>query len=179
MEAKKNLQPVPVIAKLFNLSERSVQRLAAEGVLPYVSARPYQFDLLPTIQAYIRHLTARIEERGKSEEFEQAAYDKLRAEANYKQHKADILRMERKEMEKNMLDADMVKDAYEDILLIACEKLAELPEKLDLNELAAEKNAQKVSAEISEACRQILNELSEYQYDPEEAEQRRKYYAAK
>ena len=178
MEAKKNLQPVPVIAKLFNLSGRSVQRLAAEGVLPYVSARPYQFDLLPTIQAYIRHLTARIKEKQRGEEYELAEYEKLRAEADLKQHQEKFLKMQVKNLENQMHDAEDVKDMYDDLIAVIREKILQLPDQVAGN-LRPSLSALEGSNIIREECFRILNELSEYQYDPEEAEQRRKYYATK
>ena len=53
---KQNLQTTATIAKLFELDERRVQQLAKAGVLPAASTRPYKFDLLPTIKAYIKHL---------------------------------------------------------------------------------------------------------------------------
>ena len=56
MDEKKNqnLQSTEVIAKLFDLDVRRVQQLAKEGIIPAASLRPYKFDLLPTIKAYIR-----------------------------------------------------------------------------------------------------------------------------
>ena len=51
---KQNLQTTAIIAKLFDLDERRVQQLAKSGVLPAASTRPYKFDLLPTVKAYIK-----------------------------------------------------------------------------------------------------------------------------
>ena len=126
MEKKKNLQSVPVIAKLFDISDRHVQRLAAGGVLPYESQRPYKFDLLPTIRAYIRYLRNRIDEHEKDERFEQAEYDKLRADADLKQHQAAIFRMKVRRMESQYHDAEVVKDCYNDFKLTIQEKIEQL-----------------------------------------------------
>ena len=51
-EGKQNLQGSAIIAKLFGVTDRRVQQLAKDGVIPAASVRPYKFDLLPTVQAY-------------------------------------------------------------------------------------------------------------------------------
>lgn len=56
---KQNLQSTEIMAKLFELDPRRVQQLAKEGILPAASQRPYKFDLLPTVKAYIRYLRDR------------------------------------------------------------------------------------------------------------------------
>lgn len=174
MEIKKqNLQSVPVIAKLFGISERHVQRLAAGGVLPYESKRPYTFDLLTTIQAYIRYLKERIAEKQKSEEIEQAEYDKLRAEADLKQHKAAFLKMEEKHLEEQMIESEIVADAYEDLILLIREKVMQIPGNVADN-LAKASSKTETADIMRKECFRILRELSEYKYDPEEAEKRRK-----
>ena len=178
MEKKKNLQSVPVIAKLFDISDRHVQRLAAAGVLPYESQRPYKFDLLPTIRAYINYLRKRIEEQNKDEKIEQVEYETLRAEANYKQHKAAILRMKVKHMEDQFHEAEDVRDAYEDLTMLIHDRIMELPE-LCADDVAAAGSDMEASNIIRSACYRILNELAEYKYDPEAAEQRRKDHGKK
>lgn len=173
MEKKKNLQSVPVIAKLFDISDRHVQRLAAGGVLPYESQRPYKFDLLPTIRAYIRYLRNRIDEHEKDERFEQAEYDKLRADADLKQHQAAIFRMKVRRMESQYHDAEVVKDCYNDFKLTIQEKIEQLPELLAEDLIKLETTTER-SERIKKECFRILNELADYEYDPEAAEQRRK-----
>lgn len=49
--------PVGILAKVLLLTERRVQQLSAEGVLPKASRGEY--ELIPTVQAYIRYLRAR------------------------------------------------------------------------------------------------------------------------
>ena len=79
---KQNLQTTAIIAKLFDLDERRVQQLAKSGVLPAASTRPYKFDLLPTVKAYIKHLRERANgKEAKTADTAKAEADKLRAEA--------------------------------------------------------------------------------------------------
>ena len=173
MEKKENLQSVPVIAKLFDISDRHVQRLAATGVLPYESQRPYKFDLLPTIRAYINYLRKRIEEQSKDEKIELAEYEKLRAEADLKQHQDKLLKMQVKALENQMHDAEDVKDMYDDLVAVVGDKLLQLPDQI-AGKLQKGLTAQAGSSIIREECFRILNELAVYEYDPEAAEQRRK-----
>ena len=55
-EGKQNLQNAAIIAKLFGVTDRRIQQLAKDGIIPAAQKRPYMFDLLPTVQSYIRYL---------------------------------------------------------------------------------------------------------------------------
>ena len=59
-EGKQNLQNAAIIAKLFGVTDRRIQQLAKEGIIPAAQKRPYMFDLLPTVQSYIRYLLSLI-----------------------------------------------------------------------------------------------------------------------
>lgn len=173
MEKKQNLQGTATIAKLFGVTERQIQKLAKSGILPVVSKNPYKFDLLPTIQTYVRYLTARVEARQKSEEVEVAEFDKLRAEAGIKRSKSKITELELREMENNMHEAEDVEDMYADLLLVIAEKIEELPDQTAAK-LSEASTALQASSIIRTECCRILNELSEYEYDPGQAAKRRK-----
>ncbi len=47
-------QPIGVIAKLLDLSERRVQQLSREGVIP--KATRGQYDLIGSVRGYVRYL---------------------------------------------------------------------------------------------------------------------------
>lgn len=49
--------PVATIADLLMVSERRVQQLAKEGVIP--KAERGRYELVPTVQGYIRYLQER------------------------------------------------------------------------------------------------------------------------
>ena len=53
-----NLQSAAVIAKIFGVTTRRIEQLKAEGIIKG-QGRPTKYDLLPTIQAYIRYLSDR------------------------------------------------------------------------------------------------------------------------
>ena len=67
-----NLQPTQVIAKLFGVSTRRVEQLKTEGVIKG-EGKPTKYDLLPTIQAYIKYLSDKANGREKKETMALAA----------------------------------------------------------------------------------------------------------
>ena len=171
-EQKKNLQGSAIIAKLFGVTERRVQQLAKEGIIPAAKQRPYQFDLLPTVQAYIKYLSDKAngkEEKGA--ETVKAENDKLRAEADLKQSKAKIAEMQLKELEGTMHRSEDVEAMTSDLVYTVRSMVMALPGRLAMDVVQAG-TAAEASAIIRSECYKILDELANYTYDPE-AYQRR------
>lgn len=170
--AKKNLQGSDIIAKLFGVTERRVQQLAKDGVIPVAQKRPYKFDLLPTVQAYIKHLSEKANgKEQKSTDTVQAEADKLRAEADLKQSKAKIADMQLKELEGKMHRSEDVEAMTNDLVYTVRSMIMALPGRLAMDVVQVT-TANEASALIRSECYNILNELAGYKYDPE-AYQRR------
>lgn len=166
-ERKTNLQGSDIIAKLFGVTDRRVQQLAKEGVIPAVQKKPYKFDLLPTVQAYIKYLSEKANgKEQKSTDTVQAEADKLRAEADLKQSKAKIAEMQLKELEGKMHRSEDVEAATNDLVYTTRSMIMALPGRLAMDVVQA-KTAAEASAIIRAECYKILNELAGYQYDPE------------
>lgn len=164
---KQNLQSTDIIAKLFDLDVRRVQQLAKEGILPAASQRPYKFDLLPTVKAYIRYLRDRANgKETKTADVAKAEADKLRAEADLKQSKAKIAELELKELEGKMHRSEDVEAMTNDLVYTARSMIMALPGRLAMDIVQAKTPAE-ASALIRTECYKILNELAGYQYDPE------------
>lgn len=170
--SKQNLQSSAIIGKLFGLGDRRVQQLAKEGVIPAAQTRPYKFDLLPTVQAYIKYLSDKANgKETKSADTVQAEADKLRAEADLKQSKAKIAEMQLKELEGKMHRSEDVEAMTNDLVYTVRSMIMALPGRLAMDVVQAA-SAAEASALIRSECSKILNELAGYQYDPE-AYQRR------
>ena len=61
-----NLQGSDVIAKLFDVTPRRIQQLTKEGVIVATKeGNAYKYDLLPTIQRYIKYLSDKANGRDK------------------------------------------------------------------------------------------------------------------
>lgn len=170
--SKQNLQSSAIIGKLFGLGDRRVQQLAKDGVIPAAQTRPYKFDLLPTVQAYIKYLSDKANgKETKSADTVQAEADKLRAEADLKQSKAKIAEMQLKELEGKMHRSEDVEAMTNDLVYTVRSMIMALPGRLAMDVVQVA-SAAEASALIRSECSKILNELAGYQYDPE-AYQRR------
>ena len=162
-----NLQGSDTIAKLFGVTERRVQQLAKEGIIPAASTRPYKFDLLPTIQTYIRYLSDKVNgKEQKTVDNVQAEADKLRAEADLKRSKADIAEMQLKELEGKMHRSEDVEAMTNDLVYTIRGMIMALPGRLAMDVVRVE-TAAEASALIRSECAKVLNELAAYKYDPE------------
>lgn len=171
-EVRRNLQGSETIAKLFGVTERRVQQLAKEGVIPAASTRPYKFDLLPTIKTYIRYLSDKVNgKEQKTVDNVQAEADKLRAEADLKQSKAKIAEMQLKELEGKMHRSEDVEAMTNDLVYTVRSMIMALPGRLAMDVVQVA-SANEASALIRSECNKILNELAEYHYDPEEYQRR-------
>ncbi len=170
--AKKNLQSSAIIGKLFGVGERRVQQLAKEGVIPAAETKPYKFDLLPTVQAYIQYLSNKANgKEAKTADTVQAEADKLRAEADLKQSKAKIADMQLKELEGKMHRSEDVEAVMNDIVYTIRGMIMALPGRLAMDVQKAG-SANEASAIIRAECNKILNELANYKYDPDEYQRR-------
>ena len=91
--------PVATIAKLLILTERQVQVLAKDGILP--RAQPGRYELAPVVQAYIRYLRERAmgSASGGSED------DRGRLT----RAKADIAEMEAERLRESLIPEDQIR----------------------------------------------------------------------
>ena len=88
------------IAQLFEMTPRRVQQLTKEGVITAVKeGNANRYDLLPTIQRYIRYLTAKANGREPSKKDSEVEGRRLEAEADLKRSKADMAALQLKELE--------------------------------------------------------------------------------
>lgn len=166
-ETRKNLQGTETIALLFGVTDRRVQQLAKEGIIPVEQRKPYRFDLLPTIRAYIKYLSDKAYgKEEKSTATVQAEADKLRADADLKRSKADIADLQLKELEGKMHRSEDVEAMTNDLVYTVRSMIMALPGRLAVDVVNA-KSAAEASVIIRSEVNKILNELANYQYDPE------------
>lgn len=163
---RQNLQPVAVIAKLFGQSERRVQQLAQEGVIPCAQRRPYMFDLLPTIQAYIKHLTDRASGREKDDKTAAAEFEKLRAEADIKKEKLKILKKQGKELDGKLHRTEDVLELFYEVASATRSAFMALPGRVAMDAAAAQ-TAAEAEQVVRAECIAALNGLASFTFDPE------------
>lgn len=160
-----NLQSTQVIAKIFGVSTRRVEQLKTEGVIKG-HGKPTKYDLLPTIQAYIRYLSDKANGREKKETTAELEEAKLRAEVDIKEAKAKAAQMELKELQGKMHRAEDVEAIMTDHVLFLRSMLMAMPGKLAVD-LSGNHTAPEQAERVKKEIYYILNQLADYRYDQE------------
>lgn len=164
-EEKRNLQGVRFIAKVFGVSTRRVEQLKTEGII-FGEGKPTKYDLIPTVQAYIRYLSDKANGREKKASDSESESVKLNAEAKLKKAKAEIAELELKELRGELHRAEDVEAIVTDSVMMLRSMLLGLPGKLAVD-LADINNAAEIADRIKKEVHGILNNMSEYEYDAE------------
>ena len=165
-----NLQTSQVIAKIFGVSTRRVEQLKTEGVIKG-QGKPTKYDLLPTIQAYIRYLSDKANGREKKETDSQLETEKLTAEKRIKVAKAEMAELELKELKGDLHRSSDVEAITTDHVMAVRSMLMALPGKLAVD-LATIQTAPEAADRIKQEVYAVLQQLSDYRYDPEEYKKR-------
>lgn len=165
-----NLQSTQVIAKIFGVSTRRVEQLKTEGIIKG-QGKPTKYDLLPTIQAYIKYLTDKAYGREKKEADSKNESAKIEAEARLRKAKADREEMRLKELRGELHRAEDVEAITTDHVLYLRSMLMALPGKLAVD-VADMSSPPQVADRIKREVHEILESLADYEYDPEAYRQR-------
>lgn len=165
-----NLQSTQVIAKIFDVSTRRVEQLKTEGVIQG-QGKPTKYDLLPTIQAYIKYLSDKAYGREKKQTDAQLETAKLEAEKRIKTAKAEMAELELKELQGKMHRAEDVEAIVTDHVFFLRSMLMAMPGKLAVD-LAGTHTAAEQADRVKQEIYYILENLSGYRYDPEEYKKR-------
>lgn len=165
-----NLQSTQVIAKIFGVSTRRVEQLKTEGIIKG-QGKPTKYDLLPTIQAYIRYLSDKANGREKKQTDAQLMTEKLDAEKRIKKAKAEIAEIELKEFKGQMHRAEDVEAIMTDHVLFLRSMLMAMPGKLAVD-LAGNHTAAEQADRVQHEVYYILENLAEYKYDADEFKRR-------
>ena len=153
------------LAGWLGITRRRVSQIAEEGIIKPAQESPMRFDLKETVRAYVKHLAARAAGRvGKSMSEQEAAKAKLVAEADLKQSKAEIARMELDEIKGRLHRSEDVEAMTNALALNVRSAVLALPGRLAMD-LVPMTSASEVSARIKTECDAVLNDLSRYHYD--------------
>lgn len=165
-----NLQSSQVIAKIFGVTTRRVEQLKAEGIIKG-QGKPTKYDLLPTIQTYIKYLSDKANGREKKETTANLEAEKLSAEKRIKEAKAEMVELELKELKGELHRASDVEAITTDHVLYIRSMLLAMPGKLAVD-CADCKTAAEAAERIKQEVYFILENLADYQYDPDEYKKR-------
>ena len=166
------LYDAKVISQLFNVSVRRVQQLTQEGIIETVkTASGRKYDLIPTIQRYIKWLQDKANGREKAEKDAQNESEKLEADARLKKAKADVAELELRELQGTLHNAEDVEAVMTDHVLLLRSMILALPGRLAVDVCNAKTPAEAAEV-IKVECYAMLNELAAYEYNPDEYQRR-------
>ena len=159
----KKLVSTKILAKFFDRSERRIQQLTQEKILPAVKRTKdgNQYELMPTVQRYIHYLQGIVDNRTKSTEEQEK--QRLEAEIKLKEAKAEIAQLDLKELKAEMLRAEDVQAFIEDLGATIKSMLMGLPGRLAMDLANANETAER-SAIIEDAIFEVLNQLTDYEF---------------
>jgi len=145
-------QPIGVIAKLLDLSERRVQQLSREGVIP--KAERGQYDLIGSVRGYVRYL------RDQAVKAQAGAPDYAAERARFIRARADLAEMEAEQRRRSLIAADQIEAAWIDVLALLRTRLLGLPDRLapqafDQSTVGDTRNL------IRAAIREVLDDLAQ------------------
>lgn len=165
-----NMQPVKVIAHIFQVSTRRVEQLRAEGIIKG-EGRPIKFDLLPTIMAYIKYLSDKAYGREKKQTDAQLATAKLEAEKRIKTAKAEYAELELKELKGELHRAQDVEEITSAHVMEVKAQLSAMPGRLAVD-LSGTHTASEQANRVQKEVNEILTALANFKYDKEEYRKR-------
>ena len=151
-------QPLGVIAKLLDLSERRVQQLSREGVIP--KANRGQYDLIGSVRGYVRYL------RDQAVKAQAGAPDYAAERARFIRARADLAEMEAEEKRRSLIAADEIEAAWIAVLALLRTRLLGLPDRL-APQVFDQSTIGDTRTLIRSAIREVLDDLAEPDIDLE------------
>ena len=144
--------PVATIAKLLRLTERRVQQLSKEGVIP--KAERGRYDLVPSVQGYIKYL----QDRAAPEMSGSIDYNAEKARLT--RANADIAEMEAAKMKGRLIDSEEVTHAWAAIMSqVRANLLHNVPVRV-ASLAKSESNETKLKAMVKEEIANVLRSLA-------------------
>jgi phage terminase Nu1 subunit (DNA packaging protein) len=145
-------QPLAVIAKLLDLSERRVQQLSREGVIP--KATRGQYDLIGSVRGYVRYL------RDQAVQAQAGAPDYAVERARFIRARADLAEMEAAHKRGSVIDAVDVEAAWIAVLALLRTRLLSLPDRL-APQVFEQATVPDTRSLIRAAIREVLEDLAQ------------------
>jgi len=151
-------QPIGVIARLLDLSERRVQQLSREGVIP--KAERGQYDLIGCVRGYVRYL------RDQALRAQAGAPDYAAERARFIRARADLAEMEAEEKRRSLIAAEQIEAAWIAVLALLRTRLLALPDRL-APQAFEQSTVGDTRNLIRTAIREVLDDLAQPDIDLE------------
>ena len=154
VDASSPSYPIKTISKLLLISERRIQQLVKDGVIP--KTKHGRYELAPAVQGYIRFLQERSLGRPSAPE------DYHTEKARLVKHQADKAELDVLEHSGELLRLDEVVLGWNKMISECKTRLLSIPSKA-APIVASETNAGAVQEIIEELVREALEELANYE----------------
>ena len=156
-----------MIAELFGLTTRRINQLTNEGVLSAEKVKGNnEYDMAATVRQYVKYLDDKLKGRGDLEANEKETEQRLnKAEMEFKEAKAKTAQIKLAELRGQMHRSEDVEALMSDFIMKVRSAFTSFPPRLAVDVLKAT-NAAAANKIIKAETNRVLEELSEYQYDP-------------
>ena len=149
------------LAKQYNISERQVRRLRADGAFVVEPTENGQrYNILKSFLQYGLYLQKKLDSSGEKQRA-------VTAEADYKERKAELMLLELRKRRGELHESRHVETIITHNILTAKAAFLALPGRI-AQELSTCAGANEINAVLRKAIIEILNELAAKKYDPEE-----------
>ena len=160
------------VANVFGVTVRRVQQLTQDGVLTteQVGGRR-KYDLAQSIQNYVMYWKNKATGNEKTKKDAANESDKLAAEVRLKNAKAETAELELEELRGTLHSAEDVEAVMTDHILLLRSMILALPGRLAVDVCSAATPTQAADI-IKQECYAMLNQLADYEYNPDEYQRR-------
>ncbi len=145
--------PVSTISKLFGLSERRVQQLARDGVIP--KPKKNQYELVGCVRAYINYLQQRAFGQGVTPQ------DTHLERARLLKAQADKTELEVASLQGRLISVEQTAEDWRSIVMACRSKLLALPSKSALQLASLGSDPNKIEHFLKRLIYEALTELAE------------------
>lgn len=155
------------VADIIGKSQKTVQNLTKSGILTCERKNnQYRYDLYRVIREYCNHVA-----KSGQKKFSSLEEEKLAEDIRIKRAKAEIAELEMKELKGNLHAAEDVEAMTTDLVMVIRSSFLALPGRVS-SELAEIEDPVELSEKLKKEIYSILEDLSNYEYDPDEYRKR-------
>ena len=152
------------LCAMFGVSNQWLGQLVSQGTLAKIQTENGKlFNLVDSVKSYIESLSEKVK---KSEEEKKLDKAKATAEVKLKVAKAAITELQAKELQGKMHRSEDVQLFTQGLIDMVKSSLLSLPGRLAVDVSLCE-TAEEASIVIKDAVKDVLREISEFDYDPE------------
>ena len=160
------------LANLFGLTGQWINQLTRDGVIKRRDTPAgKRYNVVESVRAYTQYLRDKAAGRADKGIPEDKELEKFEAEVKIKQAKAKIAELEADEVQGIMHRSEDVADMTEDLIYTVRGSLMALPGRLAVDVTSAQTAAEAAGIIRAEVFK-VMQELSQYRYDPQKYEER-------